>query len=63
MKPSRIEVPKDLQPYDRTDLLWGIQFVLGWQYDRIVYEVPLSMACTTIGLVVIWPCIIAWVAQ
>jgi hypothetical protein len=53
-------VPHCQQPYDSTDELPGIQFILGWEWDRITYEVPVGMAWIFLGLAVIWLCVIAF---
>jgi hypothetical protein len=53
-------VPNRSQPYESTDELRGIQFILGWEWDRINHEVPLKMAWTFLGLAVIWLCVIVW---
>lgn len=53
-------VPQAHQRYDRTDELRGLQFVLGWQLDRMACELPTHIAWSCLGLAMTWLCVIAW---
>lgn len=41
-----------------TDTVRGLQFILGWEKDRIFFELPVGISWTLFGLAVIWLCVI-----
>jgi hypothetical protein len=58
--PNRIAVPERQHRYNRTDEIRGLEFVLGWQLDRIACILPFNIAWTGLGLAVIWLGVAAW---
>lgn len=57
---DQITLPQRDQPYTRTDKLKGIEISVGWQFDRIISEVPVSATWTWFYLALIWATVIAW---
>lgn len=57
---DQIILPQRDQPYTRTDKLRGIEIAVGWQFDRIVSEVPVSVTWTWFFLALIWAAVIVW---
>ena len=53
-------MPELHQPYDRTDELRGLHFILGWQFDRMTRELPMRIALVWLGFAVVWLCVLAW---
>ncbi|XP_014561834.1 hypothetical protein COCVIDRAFT_11609 [Bipolaris victoriae FI3] len=57
---KQITVPGRQQYYHQTDKLRGIEFVMGWQIDRIIYEMPVKIAWIWFSLTITWLCVIVW---
>ena len=42
------------------DRLRGIEIVMGWQFDRIIAELPLYITWTWFSLAFIWFAVVIW---
>lgn len=58
--PDRVVRPIRHQTYDHTDEVHGLYFELGWQADRLYYDLLCNGAWLYLGLVVIWICVLFW---
>ncbi|KAJ5059439.1 hypothetical protein J3E74DRAFT_347604 [Bipolaris maydis] len=57
---KQVIVPGRQQSYYRKDKLRGIEFVMGWQMDRITCEMPVKIAWIWFSLAITWLCVIVW---
>lgn len=58
-----IVTPKRHERYDRTDIVRGLQFVVGWQFDRMLDELPKPILYLWLVLAGIWLCVAIWAGQ
>jgi hypothetical protein len=42
------------------DKIHGLEFILGWQLDRIAYVLPFNIVWTWLSLAIIWLGVVAW---
>lgn len=58
--PKSVAVPRALERLRDMPQLRGLRFVLGWQKDRMMRQIPVHISCTWLGFSVIWLCVLLW---
>lgn len=61
--PDRIKIPSDAKAYRTRDSFRGIEFELGWDFDRMRVHMPRHLALSLIAGGTVWLCVILWATE
>jgi hypothetical protein len=55
-----IDLPLPYQEFRCKEWRRGLQYVLGWQTDRIRIELPFRISCASLAIALVWLCLVVW---